>query len=64
MTSDFRRPRGHRDGVPRPGRDLVDGAPAPAGTYTLRLVLDNAGGDHDHAAPPETWTSPPVTVVR
>lgn len=43
---------------------LADGSPAPAGTYTLRLVFDKAGGDRDHAAPREVWNSPTLTVVR
>lgn len=43
---------------------LADGAPAPAGTYRLRLVFDKASGDPDRAPGTETWTSPEVTVIR
>ncbi|WP_160151977.1 S8 family serine peptidase [Microbulbifer sp. ALW1] len=43
---------------------LEDGAPAPAGTYYIRLEFDKLGGDGVSFPDFETWTSPPITVVR
>jgi subtilisin family serine protease len=43
---------------------LEDGSPAPAGTYYIRLELDKLGGDGMSYPDFETWTSPPITVIR
>ncbi|UHQ55368.1 S8 family serine peptidase [Microbulbifer sp. YPW16] len=43
---------------------LEDGSPAPEGTYYIRLEFDKLGGDGVSYPGFETWTSPPITVVR
>lgn len=43
---------------------LTDGTPAPAGTYYIRLEFDKFQGDGKSYPDFETWTSPPITVIR
>ncbi|WP_346836797.1 S8 family serine peptidase [Microbulbifer sp. SAOS-129_SWC] len=43
---------------------LEDGSPAPEGIYYIRLEFDKLGGDGVSYPDIESWTSPPITVVR
>jgi hypothetical protein len=43
---------------------LEDGTPAPSGTYYMKLEMDKLGGDGMSYPDFETWTSPPITVIR